>query len=152
MKCLRKSFVERIVCDAMEGRLTTRQAAAKLGCTRQYLNKLKKRYMEAGGKALLRRSRLQDGRRSRGEPRLVAQPRECRLQRTHRPRFHRLHRENLERGDRLRRGQGKEKALHPGRLPPRLQGNRRKGIRGLRPGEGCFAQVRHELRSLRPLA
>ena len=42
MKCLRKSFVERIVCDAMEGRLTTRQAAAKLGCTRQYLNSSRK--------------------------------------------------------------------------------------------------------------
>lgn len=51
MKGLNKAFVERIVRDATAGRLTTRQAAAKLGCTRQYLNKLKKRYGESGASA-----------------------------------------------------------------------------------------------------
>ncbi len=51
MKGLNKAFVERMVRDATAGRLTTRQAAAKLGCTRQYLNKLKKRYGESGASA-----------------------------------------------------------------------------------------------------
>jgi transposase len=44
MKGLSPRCVEGIAKEAMKGTLSTGQAAARLGCTKQYVNKLKRRY------------------------------------------------------------------------------------------------------------
>ena len=51
MNGLNESYVESIVRKAIAGRLTTGQAAAKLGVTKQYVNRLKKAYAEKGAAA-----------------------------------------------------------------------------------------------------
>lgn len=48
MKHLNPKFVESILKDSIRKTLTTGQAAAKLGCTKQYINKLKRRYLTEG--------------------------------------------------------------------------------------------------------
>ena len=49
MKRLNDSYVEGVIKKAANGKMTTGQAAARLGCTKQYVNKLKRKY-EAEGK------------------------------------------------------------------------------------------------------
>ena len=49
MKRLSDSYVEGVIKKAANGKMTTGQAAARLGCTKQYVNKLKRKY-EAEGK------------------------------------------------------------------------------------------------------
>ena len=51
MNGLNGSYVESIIRKAISGKLTTAQAAAKLGVTKQYVNKLKRAYAEKGAKA-----------------------------------------------------------------------------------------------------
>lgn len=53
MKGLSDQYVASIVRKAYSGRLTTKEAAARLGVTRQYVNRLKRAYAE-GGEAALR--------------------------------------------------------------------------------------------------
>ena len=50
MKRLNDSYVEGVIKKAANGKMTTGQAAARLGCTKQYVNKLKRKY-ESEGKA-----------------------------------------------------------------------------------------------------
>lgn len=50
MKKLSDSYVEGVIKKTTSGQLTTKAAAARLGCTRQYVNKLKSKY-KAEGKA-----------------------------------------------------------------------------------------------------
>ena len=51
MKKLNDSYVEAIIRKAISKTISTGQAAAKLGCTKQYVNKLKKRYAAEGRSA-----------------------------------------------------------------------------------------------------
>ena len=51
MNGLNDSYVESIIRKASSGKLTTGQAAAKLGITKQYVNKLKKSYAAKGATA-----------------------------------------------------------------------------------------------------
>jgi transposase len=48
MKGLSPRYAEGIVKEAIKGTLSTGQAAARLGCTKQYVNKLKRRYAAEG--------------------------------------------------------------------------------------------------------
>ena len=48
MKGLSDTYVESVIRAFAEGRMTARQAAAKLGITRQYANRLRKAYAEEG--------------------------------------------------------------------------------------------------------
>lgn len=48
MKKLNDSYVEGIIKKAISKAISTGQAAAKLGCTKQYVNKLKRKYSEKG--------------------------------------------------------------------------------------------------------
>ena len=52
MKNLNNAYVESILKKAIADELPSRQAAAKLGITRQYLNKLKSSYQQKGRTAL----------------------------------------------------------------------------------------------------
>ena len=51
MNGLNGSYVESIIRKAISGKLTTAQAAAKLGISKQYANKLKRAYAEKGANA-----------------------------------------------------------------------------------------------------
>jgi transposase len=53
MKGLSPRYVEGIVKEAVKGTLSTGQAAARLGCTKQYVNKLKRRYAAEGPSAFV---------------------------------------------------------------------------------------------------
>ena len=44
MNGLNDAYVESVIKKAISGKLTTGQAAAKLGVTKQYVNKLKRAY------------------------------------------------------------------------------------------------------------
>ena len=48
MKGLSDTYVESVIRAFAKGRMTARQAAAKLGITRQYANRLRKAYAEEG--------------------------------------------------------------------------------------------------------
>lgn len=48
MKGLSDTYVESVIRALPKGRMTARQAAAKLGITRQYANRLRKAYAEEG--------------------------------------------------------------------------------------------------------
>ena len=60
MNGLNDAYVESVIKKAISGRLTTGQAAAKLGVTKQYVNKLKRAYAERGPSAF--------GHGNRGKP------------------------------------------------------------------------------------
>lgn len=47
MKGLSDTYLDSVIQTFAKGRMTARQAAAKLGITRQYANRLKKAYAEA---------------------------------------------------------------------------------------------------------
>lgn len=49
---LSDEYVASVIKKAVSGKLTTRQAAARLGVTWQYVNRLKKAYSEGGAQAL----------------------------------------------------------------------------------------------------
>lgn len=51
MKKLNSKYVESVVKKAVDGKIASRDAAAKLGVSRQYLNRLKKAYGERGAAA-----------------------------------------------------------------------------------------------------
>lgn len=51
MNNLKSSYVESIIKKAIDGSVTTRHAARKLGISRQYVNRLKKQYLAKGIKA-----------------------------------------------------------------------------------------------------
>ena len=51
MNGLNPAYVESVIRKAKEGKLTTGQAAAKLGVSKQYVNKLKRSYAAKGGLA-----------------------------------------------------------------------------------------------------
>jgi len=51
MNGLNESYVESIIRKASLGKLTTGQAAAKLGISKQYVNRLKRAYAEKGAAA-----------------------------------------------------------------------------------------------------
>ena len=51
MKGLNDAYVESVIRKSKDGKLTTGQAAAKLGITKQYVNRLKKAYAEKGASA-----------------------------------------------------------------------------------------------------
>lgn len=51
MKNANHKFAESVIKKAMKHEITTGQAAARLGCTKQYINKLKKKYQEEGSMA-----------------------------------------------------------------------------------------------------
>ena len=51
MKGLNDAYVESIIKKSKDGKLTTGQAAAKLGITKQYVNRLKRAYAEKGASA-----------------------------------------------------------------------------------------------------
>ncbi len=51
MNNLNNSYVESIIKKAIDGSITTRHAARKLGISRQYVNRLKKQYLANGIKA-----------------------------------------------------------------------------------------------------
>ena len=51
MNGLNDAYVESVIKKAISGKLTTGQAAAKLGVTKQYVNRLKKTYYEKGASA-----------------------------------------------------------------------------------------------------
>ena len=51
MKKLSDSYVEGIIKKAISKTITTGQAAARLGCTKQYVNKLKRKYASEGKNA-----------------------------------------------------------------------------------------------------
>ena len=51
MNGLNDAYVESVIKKAMSGKLTTGQAAAKLGVSKQYVNKLKRAYAEKGAAA-----------------------------------------------------------------------------------------------------
>ena len=51
MNKLNNAYVEAVIKKASKGKLTTGQAASKLGISKQYVNKLKKRYEAEGVKA-----------------------------------------------------------------------------------------------------
>lgn len=53
MKGTSSKYAVQIIKKAIRGELTTRQAAAKLNCTRQYVNKLKLKYGKAGKEAFV---------------------------------------------------------------------------------------------------
>lgn len=48
MKGLNENFVESVIKKCIDGVLTSKQAAVKLGVTKQYVNRLKKKYVEKG--------------------------------------------------------------------------------------------------------
>ena len=52
MKGLSDEYVASAIRKAVSGRLTTRHAAARLGASRQYVNRLKRAYSEGGAQAL----------------------------------------------------------------------------------------------------
>ena len=60
MNGLNDAYVESVIKKAISGKLTTGQAAAKLGVTKQYVNKLKRAYAERGPSAF--------GHGNRGKP------------------------------------------------------------------------------------
>ena len=60
MNGLNDAYVESVIKKAISGRLTTGQAAAKLGVTKQYVNKLKRAHAERGPSAF--------GHGNRGKP------------------------------------------------------------------------------------
>ena len=60
MNGLNDAYVESVIKKAISGKLTTGQAAAKLGVTKQYVNKLKRAYAERGSSAF--------GHGNRGKP------------------------------------------------------------------------------------
>lgn len=51
MNGLNDTYVESVIRKAKEGKLTTGQAAAKLGISKQYVNRLKRAYAEKGASA-----------------------------------------------------------------------------------------------------
>ncbi len=51
MNNLNSSYVESIIKKAIDGSITTKHAARKLGISRQYVNRLKKQYLANGIKA-----------------------------------------------------------------------------------------------------
>jgi transposase len=51
MKGLNDAYVESVIKKAISGKLETGQAAAKLGISKQYVNRLKKAYAEKGASA-----------------------------------------------------------------------------------------------------
>jgi hypothetical protein len=53
MKGTSSKYAVQIIKKAIRCELTTRQAAAKLNCTRQYVNKLKLKYGKAGKEAFV---------------------------------------------------------------------------------------------------
>ena len=67
MKGLSDEYVASVIRKAVSGKLTTRQAAARLGVTRQYVNRLKKACSEGGAQALRHgnEGRVPPGRRRR---------------------------------------------------------------------------------------
>lgn len=68
MKKLNSKYVESIVKKAAEGKITSRDAAAKLGVSRQYVNRLKKAYGERGAqKGRLKGRHGSQGRITRGK-------------------------------------------------------------------------------------
>lgn len=60
MKKLCSKYVESVVKKAIAGKLTSRAAAAKLGVSRQYINRLKKAYGERGAAAFEHGNRGKD--------------------------------------------------------------------------------------------
>ena len=57
MKGLSIAYVKSVIEKAMSGRITTEQAAAKLGISRQYVNRLEKKYSEKGESAFVHGNR-----------------------------------------------------------------------------------------------
>ena len=57
MKGLSIAYVKSVIEKAMSGRITTGQAAAKLGISRQYVNRLEKKYSEKGESAFVHGNR-----------------------------------------------------------------------------------------------
>ena len=51
MNGLNDAYVESVIKKARDGKLTTGQAAAKLGISKQYVNRLKRAYAEKGASA-----------------------------------------------------------------------------------------------------
>lgn len=51
MKGLSSKYAEGVIKEAIKGTLSTGQAAARLGCTKQYVNRLKRKYSEKGAGA-----------------------------------------------------------------------------------------------------
>ena len=71
MNGLNDSYVESIIRKASSGKLTTGQAAAKLGVSKQYVNRLKKSYATKGA-AAFRNGNLARLGRGRRMPRRIS--------------------------------------------------------------------------------
>ena len=60
MNGLNPAYVESVIRKAKEGKLTTGQAAAKLGVSKQYVNRLKRSYAAKGALAFRHGNRGKD--------------------------------------------------------------------------------------------